>query len=199
MIIHLRDHFPRLNVCMGTYEYVDAVRVASRSRSLHWHLSFYTLQHTATRCNTLKHTATHCSTLQQSVMQGNEDIKKRPERERAQTCSVSRLSYDSSFPWHRTRLPWGWRRSVASQCVSLWRATGGFRRVWREGALQMGMKRGCTANNNWVATEGRRCIKRFIYSVFKRHVRWEGTSQRHKSTCDTLMLLNSTVTPNSPW
>jgi len=49
--------------------------------------------------------------------------------------------------------------------------------------------------------------QRFIYSVFtkaihlfhvyKRHVRWEGTSQRHKSTCDTLMLLNSTK--NSPF
>ena len=29
--------------------------------------------------------------------------------------------------------------------------------------------------------------------VYKRHVRWEGTSQRHKSTCDTLMLLHSTL------
>ena len=33
--------------------------------------------------------------------------------------------------------------------------------------------------------------ERFIYShVCKRHVRGEGTSQRHKSTCDALMLLN---------
>jgi len=31
-----------------------------------------------------------------------------------------------------------------------------------------------------------------LLRVYKRHVRWEGTSQRHKSTCDTLMLLNST-------
>ena len=37
-----------------------------------------------------------------------------------------------------------------------------------------------------------------LFRVYKRHVRlgWEGTSQRHKSTCDTLMLLNSTK--NSP-
>jgi len=35
-----------------------------------------------------------------------------------------------------------------------------------------------------------------LFRVYKRHVRWEGTSQRHKSTCDTLMLLNSTQ--NSP-
>ena len=31
---------------------------------------------------------------------------------------------------------------------------------------------------------------------YKRHARWEGTSQRHKSTCDTSKLLNSTT--NSP-
>jgi len=35
-----------------------------------------------------------------------------------------------------------------------------------------------------------------LFRVYKRHIRWEGTSQRHKSTCDTLMLLNSTK--NSP-
>ena len=34
------------------------------------------------------------------------------------------------------------------------------------------------------------------FCVYKRHVRWEGTYQRHKSTCDILMLLNSTK--NSP-
>jgi len=31
-----------------------------------------------------------------------------------------------------------------------------------------------------------------LFRVHKRHVKWEGTSQTHKSTCDTLMLLNST-------
>ena len=35
-----------------------------------------------------------------------------------------------------------------------------------------------------------------LFRVHKRHVRWKETSQRHKSTCDTLMLLNSTK--NSP-
>jgi len=35
-----------------------------------------------------------------------------------------------------------------------------------------------------------------LFRVHKRHVRSEGTSQWHKSTCDTLMLLNSTK--NSP-
>ena len=30
-----------------------------------------------------------------------------------------------------------------------------------------------------------------VFRVNKRHVRWEGTSQMHKSTCDTLMLLDS--------
>jgi len=35
-----------------------------------------------------------------------------------------------------------------------------------------------------------------LFHVYKRHVRWEGTSQRHKSACDTLMLLNSKK--NSP-
>ena len=35
-----------------------------------------------------------------------------------------------------------------------------------------------------------------LFRVHKGHVRWEGTSQIHKSTCDTLMLRNSTK--NSP-
>jgi len=41
-----------------------------------------------------------------------------------------------------------------------------------------------------------RVVAFHLFRVYNRHVRWEGTSQRHKSTCDTLMLLNSTK--NSP-
>jgi len=36
-----------------------------------------------------------------------------------------------------------------------------------------------------------------LFHVYKRHVRWEGASQRHKSTCDTLMMLLN-LTTNSP-
>ena len=45
-------------------------------------------------------------------------------------------------------------------------------------------------HHHWISTAIR------LLRVCKRHVRWEGTCQRHKSTCDTLMLLNSTK--NSP-
>jgi len=45
-----------------------------------------------------------------------------------------------------------------------------------------------------VYTESKTAIH--LFRVYKRHVRWEGTSQRHKSTCYTVMLLSSTK--NSP-
>ena len=35
-----------------------------------------------------------------------------------------------------------------------------------------------------------------LFLVYKRNIRWEGTRQRHKGTCDNLMLLHSTK--NSP-
>jgi len=37
-----------------------------------------------------------------------------------------------------------------------------------------------------------------LFRVYKRHVRWEGTSQRHKRTCDTLMLLTRQRILQSP-